>query len=187
MFQTENSKLAFKHWSTIVILAIIAGFVGWFLLNLGPVLQYFNEKYADYKVRQMIEKMQEPYKNDTIGGVIPEETFDMFIAALKDDDIELASKYFVIKRQNNWLKTLREYRNNRLLSDFILELEDKKNTWKKNASGNSNIIEFYSTVTLEEDGFIEYKGEKFPIEGGDYTNTTRFEKYPSGIWKINLL
>jgi len=145
MLQTENSKLAFKHWSTIVILAIIAGFVGWFLLNLGPVLQYFNEKYADYKLRQMIERIQEPYKNDIIGGETPEETFDMFVAALKNDDMELASKYFVIKDQESWLKTFKKYEDSNLINDFVIELEN---------INRSNVS---------------------------------FEKYPSGIWKINLL
>jgi len=33
---------------------------------------------------------------DTYGGKTPEETLNLFIEALKKEDLELASKYFVL-------------------------------------------------------------------------------------------
>lgn len=145
MDQIENSKLAFKHWSTIVILAIIAIFIGWFLLNLGPIIDGFNGWLYATKVERETKRLEDLYKNDKYGAETPEETFDLFIEALKNKDIELASKYFVIKKQDNWLRTLQEYKNNSLLADFIVEL---RNINRSNVS---------------------------------------FEKYPSGIWKIEVL
>jgi hypothetical protein len=59
--------------------------------------------------------------------------------------------------------------------------------WKKVSGSDAEIAEFNYFTVLEEDGFIEYNGEKFPMSKGKFRNTTRFEKYPSGIWKISLL
>ena len=47
------------------------------------------------KQNQLIEA----YKNDTHGGDTPEETWNMFIDALEKGDVELASKYFVVEKQ----------------------------------------------------------------------------------------
>ena len=45
---------------------------------------------------------------DTYGGKTPQETLDMFISAVEKGDYELASKYFVVERQNKELEDLRE-------------------------------------------------------------------------------
>ncbi len=42
------------------------------------------------------------------GGVTPEETFAMFLEALKAGDTELASRYFVITRRQSWQESLRQ-------------------------------------------------------------------------------
>lgn len=55
-----------------------------------------------------IEKIREKYKNDLDGGKTPEETLDLFIEALKDGDIEKASKYYVLEKQAEELRSLRD-------------------------------------------------------------------------------
>lgn len=55
-----------------------------------------------------IEKLREKYKNDFDGGKTPEETLDLFIEALKAGDIEKASKYYVLEKQVEEFRSLRE-------------------------------------------------------------------------------
>ena len=76
------------------------GFVGFFL---GIVVLVYGVSYgfAWYKdpVREALknqEIVEEAWRNDTYGGKTPQETLDMFIAALKAGDVELASKYFAL-------------------------------------------------------------------------------------------
>ena len=122
---------------------------------------------------------------DSVGGKTPEETYNMFVIALKAGNLNLASKYFVLEKQDDWFKTLSQYQARDLLAYLISELKNNKEDWKKNYNGNS--VEFYYKVVIEEDSYANFKGQKVPIEAGEYSNTVRFEKYPSGVWKISLL
>jgi hypothetical protein len=53
-----------------------------------------------------IEKQEQRYKEDKFGGKTPEETYEMFLDALRKKDIELASKYFVLDKQDEYKKVL---------------------------------------------------------------------------------
>jgi predicted outer membrane lipoprotein len=52
------------------------------------------EQYAQYEEWQ--KSYDEAMKADTYGGKTPEETLTLFIDALEKEDIDLASKYFVL-------------------------------------------------------------------------------------------
>src|SRR3989344_2512080 len=98
----------------------VFGFLGIVVVIGGGFFVW--EKYfsPEAKSRRQMEKQYEAYmewekryldalKQDTYGGKTPEETLQMFIEALKKEDIELASKYFIIDTQNlreEWRKTL---------------------------------------------------------------------------------
>ncbi|QSH39082.1 hypothetical protein JXR01_02110 [Candidatus Kaiserbacteria bacterium] len=45
------------------------------------------------------ERITNLYKNDTYGGTTPEETLQLFITAMEEEDYELASKYFLPEQQ----------------------------------------------------------------------------------------
>src|SRR3989344_448968 len=111
-------------WKGVIVLLIIAALVTWGLLNLSKIMNAVQGKYTTWKTQRQIAALERPYKNDKIGGQTTEETFDMFIEALKKEDIELASKYFVLQKQDEWEKTLGEYKKNNLLANFVLELEN---------------------------------------------------------------
>ncbi len=183
----ENRKSFFKHWTGVLVLVILAGLVIWGLLNLPQILNAVQGKYTAWKTQRQIAALEKPYKTDKIGGRTPEETFDMFISALKKGDVDLASKYFVLKKQDEWEKTLREYQKGNILENFLKELEDQRKKWERSKKDISNSIEFYYTTTIEENSQVEFNGQKLDIPAGEYTNTTRFEKYPTGVWKIDLL
>ena len=77
----------------------------------------------------------------------------------------MASKYFVVERQDNWAKTLEEYKTSSSLSEFITELEDTRKIWKKSDKSSENIVSFISLrdidgtlvggASLEANKFIE--------------------------------
>ncbi len=55
-------------------------------------------KYKAYKAKM--------YAQDKYGGDTPEETLRLFVEALKNKNIKLASKYFVIEKQSEMYKKL---------------------------------------------------------------------------------
>ena len=82
-------------------------------------------EYRDYKAleQRYIQAMTE----DTYGGKTPQETLDLFVAALKAEDVELASKYFMLDdslSREKWLKTLKMLREQGVLDDMAKDIED---------------------------------------------------------------
>ena len=103
-----GTKIWWKHWGVVFLLALLAAFVIWWLIQAGPWLRQFREKRAANVLRNQIEDQR---RNDKYGGKTKEETIELFILALESDNIELASKYLVIEKQEIWKKTLVEYQN----------------------------------------------------------------------------
>lgn len=168
-------------WAAVAVAVVLL------LMNLQDVVNSVQGKLEAWKYQRLADKMSAPYKNDKYGGKTPEETFDLFLDALRKEDIELASKYFVIPRRESWEKTLQEYKGKGLLANFLVELENNRKIWTKSPKTDSDVTEFSYSISVEENSTIKIGDKEFPIEKGEYTNTARFEKYPSGIWKINML
>src|SRR3989338_11270523 len=75
----------------------------------GILVKYrLDTRKADKSVERFQGALEEPYKNDTYGGKTPEETWAMFIDALKKGDIDLAIKYYAVGDQENVKKFLLE-------------------------------------------------------------------------------
>jgi hypothetical protein len=173
-----------RHWIVVFILAILAAFVIWGMLNVSPWLKKLQDWRAARALQSEIEKL---YRNDKYGGKTPEETFDMFIAALEKGDIELASKYFVLEKQESWLKTLEEYKTRLLLLDFIQELKSTSSKWEKQSLNDPNVAVFKYKVLIGKDTVADFNGQKINVPKGDYTNETVFQRYLSNVWKISEL
>lgn len=99
--------------------------------------------------------------NDTYGGKTPQETLDLFISAVEKGDYELASKYFVVERQEEWKKNLIEVKNLDFLMKDIIQIRDNLSSVPQ---ANFNTIENYN---VSDPIFIN------------------FIKYPSNLWKID--
>ncbi|PIR67007.1 MAG: hypothetical protein COU51_00945, partial [Parcubacteria group bacterium CG10_big_fil_rev_8_21_14_0_10_36_14] len=98
----------------LLILIFASGFA------LGNVVKYYLDMWrAEMSVQTFLNAIEAPYKNDKYGGTTPEETFDMYITALKKGDLELASKYFAINKQKGRLESLKEIED---LDSYIKEL-----------------------------------------------------------------
>ncbi len=91
--------------SSKIIIYICASFVLFILVWWVGSSAYSG--WMGYKSEKKTEEFQlalsKPYREDTYGGKTPEETWGMFLDALKKGDVELASKYFVPEKQEEWL------------------------------------------------------------------------------------
>ena len=59
-------------------------------------------EYAKYEAGQLA--LQARYAADFDGGATPQETWNLFVAALEEGDTDRASKYFVVERQDEMRK-----------------------------------------------------------------------------------
>ena len=103
-----------KSWYGVVFLILLAGGVLWFVLNGMP---YISNLRANWEAQRLQDQWEKPYREDTYGGKTPEETYDMFLDALRKGDTTLASKYFVGSRRDvcRPQKQERGFRGNRAL------------------------------------------------------------------------
>jgi N-acetylneuraminic acid mutarotase len=117
---------------------VLGGFFILYLILMGP------ELWRSYKWQKAVddyeEAMRKPYKEDIYGGKTPEETWQMFLDALKKGDIDLASKYYDVEHQENGKIKLEELKNSAKLQNWIRELE----TLEKDQNQSSQNRAYYS-------------------------------------------
>ena len=140
-----------KKILTVLIIVVLI-FIGLLSVKFYPAVKNY------LKERQI-------YASDKIGGATPEETYQLFVNALKEKNIDLASRYFVPEAQSQWLKTFTIYNQSGNLQNFIDELIHNQSVWQKQSSDKKEAI--------------------YQIEGN---SLIIFEKNPvNGIWKIKDL
>ena len=115
------------------------------------------EKLAE-ALRQMEQEIYNKKAADKIGGKTPQETLQMFIDAVEKGDYELASKYFVIEKQEEELRSL-------------------QNSPKKNIE---NVMNMLKQTQYPEEGYSMNKKNYVAHE----PLFVSFVLYPSGNWKI---
>ena len=173
----------------MLFLVLLASVVLWAVLNGMP---YINNLRANWEAKRLQAQWEKPYREDTYGGKTPEETYDMFLDALKDGDVELASKYFIVYKQDNWLKTLQEYQAQNLLANLISELEQNKKFWIPQNNNDEEISYTYSytreTPTTTELPISGGKTQKITLSAGKFNaETVFFKNTMTNIWKISQL
>ncbi len=154
-----NFLKARKYW-------VIGGII--FMVLIPILFIYGYPKYRDWKfdreIKQLTDEINKPYLEDTYGGQTPKETLEMFIAAIEEGDFELASKYIVLSKQEEWRSGLVKIKEKNNLDWFLDELKViNKTLGYKDPTQELGNRENY------------YVGEKMVIT---------FIKYPKGIWKI---
>jgi hypothetical protein len=186
MIPVDKSKtfIWWRHWRVAIILAVLAGFVIWAMLNLGPWIKAWQNRQAADAVNK---QMQGTYLNDRYGGTSPQETFDLFISALEKGDVGLASKYFTTDKQESWQKTLEEYQSKGLLDDLALELKNTETTWQDGGVNQPGIKEFHYSFAVKKNSVASLNGQDVPVKTSIHSSTIIFQKYPSGLWKISFL
>ena len=156
-----------------LVLAVIAA-AGFFVWNkyFSPQAKIDRQTQKNYqKYLNWQTNYEKAMKEDTYGGKTPEETLKMFIEALKKEDIELASKYFVRREDGSydpkWKEGLEKTKQTGKLAEVVDLLLKAKPA--------GSVMEGYF-------GF-EIRNTKNELISDI---NMRFNKY-SGIWKIESL
>ena len=147
----------------------VAGFLGIIVVIGGGFFVWNGYLSSEAKSRRQMEKQYEVYmewekryldalKQDTYGGKTPEETLKMFIDALKKEDIELASKYFIGDNQEE-------------------ELRSFDGATDENINKVINLLK----LSIKNNGGYSWDEKFFSIDKPLYVS---FKIYPNGIWKI---
>lgn len=112
-----------------------------------------------------VENIKNTWRNDMVGGATPEETLKMFITAFKAGDLELASKYFVVDKQ----------------AEFLAKMQN----WVKLGKGEEIISRISRTKRYGElkDGYVSFE---YQTEGDTipYTILLKINEF-SKKWKIS--
>lgn len=145
-------------------LKFIAGFVaiiGVSLISLYILQTYFS---PEGQAKRRLADLQRLYEEDTYGGRTPEETLELLIAALKEGDIELASKYFLPEdREETYTRLLNEKNINGDLGHFLAGLNKLEKTISDDNSRSFFVITNENNLVL---------------------NQVTLGKNTNGVWKI---
>ena len=161
----EGPKTSVRHkkrfWvvvgAAIILIFLLGVYIAWQVVQLSEGRSQV-ERFAEEleRTEQAIYEMQ---LADTFGGQTPQETLQMYIDAVEAGDYELASKYFVIGKQ-----------------------EEEKNILLQ-ADENGN-IEFFVGVLNQlksSEGYFSSDKDRYTIENPVFAD---FILYPSSVWKI---
>lgn len=144
------------------IFAFVFGFfVVLFLVGYG--YQKYSDWEFDRETERLKQELERPYLEDTYGGKTPKETLEMFIAAVEKEDFDLASKYFVLSKQEEWRDKLIKGKENNNIEWFL----DYLKRMEENEYLNPDVFQM-----------------KAKNNEGIYTIFMTFTRYPKGIWKI---
>ncbi|PIR70070.1 MAG: hypothetical protein COU46_03470 [Candidatus Niyogibacteria bacterium CG10_big_fil_rev_8_21_14_0_10_42_19] len=148
----------------------VFGFIAIISLTLAGLYAtdyYLNpNKKFESEVARELEDASRQYMDDTYGGETPEETLELFITALEEGNVELASKYFVVDDQREWFEKLNIIKQNDELKSMIKDIKTAKRG--ENINDNSSIF-----------SIVNYKNEIITV-----MNIIRIQ---NGLWKIEDL
>jgi len=98
----------FAAWFVgIVVIVLAAASLASYVSPEARRDRELQRNYLQYQ--KGMSEFEAAMRADTYGGKTPQETLDMFVDALKKGDVELASKYFVLKNgipDENWRNAL---------------------------------------------------------------------------------
>ena len=96
----------------IVVIVIASGLIFYYLATNGSDKEFVVRDKDSFTSQQDVLDYFEQYKQaqskDTYGGKTPEETLGLFVDALKKGDTTLASKYFVLDKQDEMKDSLKQ-------------------------------------------------------------------------------
>ena len=149
------------------IFKFAAGFAGIVILGVLLILavKYWGYRNSEeYKIERDLQKLEKQYAEDPYGGDTPEETLRLFIDALKAGNTDLASKYFVLDKQEEWRNELLLIKEKGLLDEMMRDLEKR-----------------------ETDKIDITEARYFLVDENGLTSNLVLVKGPNGKWKIRTL
>lgn len=188
----KNLKRALVWTAAVVV--IILGLMIWAGNNTDEIEQWLRNKQAEryeQALQKYIDKEKVRYAADKDGGKTPEETIDLFIAALKEGNIEQASRYYVLEKQKEELSHLEDmlvkYGDLQKSVDFYTEIKEK-GVKKCNEKGDGCVFEYVYTETATTTYEVAGMNQKIIVPAGEKTieSIDVGLNHLSGIWKIEL-
>ena len=177
----SSEKSGRKYWKFVAvffgIMIIVAG--GFFVWEkyFSPQAKINRETQKNYeKYLEWERNYEKAMKEDTYGGKTPEETLQMFIEALKKEDIELASKYFMLETdtespdyltRKKWENYLQEISNKNLLQQMANDIEKDAKPLTKTPNDKE-----FSYALFNEDGTV---GISIDLKFNEYSNVWKIE------------
>lgn len=122
----KSKKNSFKK--IFFLLPILIGgifIIFYFYNNKLKIVKNFekNQKLIEASLKEQIEK----YQQDPYGGKTPMETYQMFLEALKNEDIDLAVNYFIFEKQQEYKELLESIKNNGQWQEMLNDLLKPEN------------------------------------------------------------
>jgi len=148
-FAVEKPKKKYFKFAAVFLAIIVlvgGGYFAWKSYILRSTTQEEEQMMKAY------EEYLDIYRKDTYGGKTPQETLNLFVEALKQNDISLAAKYFMPDDTGNrkkWEDALLNANKNELLKaiDLVTRAKPKNTIGDKIAvfetHDNSNNLEAY--------------------------------------------
>ena len=177
----------------ILILAVIVFFIA---AEVGFQAKYRLEQWKTARKMEQFNKIvEELFKNDIYGGKTPEETYNLFVTSLKNEDVDLAVKYIILdaERQRKYYDKFSDKKQKGTLKKYVESLpkweefkqvKDEYNDWVSEAMIEHKSYYPESEIVELPDGAGGYiKTELPPGNYVDYSIT--FVKNINNIWKIS--
>ena len=158
--------------SLFLIGALIISLGVWFLSPRTKEARQLKKGLESFN--KAIKEEEQKYAADIYGGITPEETYQKFLENLRKQDIDLASKYFILDKQDEYKKLLTEIKNSGQWDNMMKDLLAPENQNGK-MDGNDYVIEVINQDNVSVTTIIITK----PI----LTLGTE-KKELSNIWKI---
>lgn len=188
---TKNIYLKTLIYTGIFALGVVIFYLGG---EAGYQTKYQLEKWRIARNAENFNKsLVKMFQEDTYGGKTPEETFNLFVQALKDENVDLAVKYFVLdsdrraKYQEEFSKLkedgkLKEYGEK--LPEWAQweQIKNKDNNWENRAT-----IEYGQVISEPTKVYDPYIKEYTVIQPGVYGRSIIFIINTNNIWKIESL
>lgn len=190
----EIKSVFFKilKWLGIIILALI---VFWLGGEAGYREKYQLEVWKANRAAEKLNKqLLEMFKNDTYGGQTPEETYNLFVEALKNENVDLAVKYFVLDpdRRARYWQEFDELKKQGKLKEYVADwpawkdweqVKDEQTNWE-------NMAEIWYSEMIDKPTKIydELLKKEIEIPAGKYVQQDIFfVRSSNNIWKIETL
>lgn len=181
-------------WVSVVLIILLA-FFWWVGNNEEKVIKMVDDWRAqryDKALQKYEDELKAKYTADTDGGKTPEETIGLFIAALKAGDIEKASKYYVLEKQEEELRHLKEdilekYGDLQMSIDFYSRIKEM-GLKKCNQKGDGCTYEYVHIETATSTYNVVGMNQKIIVPPGEKTTESidvALNQF-SGVWKIEL-
>lgn len=134
-----------RHIIIFIIFLIFGLITSWLIWYFSAEVQQARQYKKDAEILvAKIQKQEEEYAIDTYGGETPEETYGMFLQALKMEDIDLASKYFILGKQEEYKQFLIDIKNNNKWDEMIEDLFNPDNQKGEMKENNTYVIRVYN-------------------------------------------